>query len=113
MPSPQQFRIVLVTCGTLTEARKISRTVVAQRLAACSNIVLSPLESFYSWKGKVEKAREYLLILKTSASQLSALETAVKRLHSYDIAEFIALPVSAGSQDYLQWLAQSVTKRTT
>jgi periplasmic divalent cation tolerance protein len=112
MPRIKQFRVVLVTCGTLTEARDISRSVVAKRLAACANIVLSPLESFFTWKGRVEKDREYLLILKTTASRLRALEKEVKHLHSYDIAEFLVLPVSAGSKAYLRWLTQSVSKQT-
>jgi periplasmic divalent cation tolerance protein len=107
MPSAKQFRVVLLTCGTLTEARSISRSVVAKHLAACANIVLSPVESFYTWRGNVEKAREYLLMLKTTTSRLAALEKEVKHLHSYDIPEFIAMPIAAGSVEYLTWLGQS------
>src|SRR5579864_2906760 len=87
-----QNRCVLVTCGSLTEARRIARAVVTKRLAACANIVLSPMESIYRWKGKVEKAHEFLMVLKTSSKHLPALEREVKRLHSYDVPEFIALP---------------------
>jgi periplasmic divalent cation tolerance protein len=101
-------RVVLVTCGTLTEARRIARVVVTKRLAACVNIVLSPAESVYRWKNKVEKAREYLLFIKTTANCLASLEREVKRLHSYDVAEFIALPVAAGSREYLSWLGDCV-----
>src|SRR5260370_2029209 len=90
-------RIVLVTCGTLAEARRIARTVVSKRLAACVNIVLSPAESVYTWKGKLERAREYLLVMKTTAERLAALENAVKRLHSYRVPDFIALPIDDGS----------------
>src|SRR6266513_494480 len=64
-------RIVLVTCSTLREARRIARTVVSKRLAACVNIILSPAESFYTWNGKLERAREYLLLMKTAAKRLS------------------------------------------
>ncbi len=103
-------RIVLVTCGTLAEARRIARTVVSKRLAACVNIVLSPAESFYTWKGKLERAREYLLVMKTTAERLAALENEVKRLHSYDVPEFIALPIAEGSRKYLSWLEDSVTQ---
>jgi periplasmic divalent cation tolerance protein len=101
-------RVVLVTCGTLTEARRIARNVVTKRLAACVNIVLSPAESVYRWKGKIEKAREYLLLVKTTAKLLAELEREVKRLHSYGIPEFIALPIAAGSREYLTWLGESV-----
>jgi periplasmic divalent cation tolerance protein len=103
-------RIVLVTCGTLKEARRIARTVVSKRLAACVNISLSPVESFYTWKGKLEKAREYLLVMKTTAKRLAELEEEVKRLHSYDVPEFIAVPIVAGSADYLGWLQESVKR---
>lgn len=108
MKAGKQFRVVLVTCGTLTEARRIARQVVSRRLAACVNIILSPVESFYTWKGKLEKAREYLLMIKTTARRLVELEKEVKRLHSYDVPEFVALPIAEGSNPYLSWLNQSV-----
>src|SRR6266849_2763024 len=103
----RRSRVVLVMCGTLTEGRRIARRVVSKRLAACVNIVLSPAESVYTWKGKLEKAREYLLVMKTTAKRLVKLEKEVKRLHSYDVPEFIALSIVAGSSDYLAWLRQS------
>ncbi len=105
-------RCVLVTCGSLAEARRIARAVVHKRLAACANIVMTPVESTYRWKGKVEKAREVLIVLKTTAKRLPALEKEVKRLHSYDVPEFIALPIATGSSDYLGWLQESVRNRT-
>jgi periplasmic divalent cation tolerance protein len=105
--SAKSSRIVLVTCGTLAEARRIAKKVVAKRLAACANIVLGPVESIYTWKGKVEKAREWLMIIKTTSACLPALEHEVKRLHSYEVPEFIALPVAAGSKDYLAWLVDT------
>ncbi len=106
----RRSRVVLVMCGTLTEGRRIARRVVSKRLAACVNIVLSPAESVYTWKGKLEKAREYLLVMKTTAKRLVKLEKEVKRLHSYDVPEFIALPITEGSAEYLSWLDDSVTK---
>src|SRR3989442_9969160 len=102
-------RIVLVTCGTLAEGRRIARRVVSKRLAACVNIVSSPVESFYTWKGKLEKAREYLLVMKTTAKVLAELEKEVKRLHSYDVPEFIALPITESSAEYLSWLEECVS----
>jgi periplasmic divalent cation tolerance protein len=104
-------RVVLVTCGTLTEARRIARVVITRRLAACVNIVLSPVESVYRWRDKVEKAREVLLLIKTTADRLASLEKEVKHLHSYDVAEFIALPIAAGSREYLSWLGDCVEPR--
>ncbi len=101
-------RVVLVTCGSLKEARKIARQVVSKRLAACVNVVRSPIESFYTWKGKLENAREYLLIMKTTAKRLSELEREVKALHSYEVPEFIAVPITEGSRKYLDWLREGV-----
>jgi periplasmic divalent cation tolerance protein len=103
-------RVVFVTCPTLALARKIARAVVQKRLAACVNIILSPVESLYTWKGKLEKAQEYLLVMKTTDKRLAELEREVKRLHSYDVPEFIALPISEGSRKYLSWLDDSVTQ---
>jgi len=102
-------RVVFITCPTRALARKIARAVVQTRLAGCVNVVHSPVESFYTWKGKLEKAREYLLVMKTSAKQLPALENEVKRLHSYDVPEFVALPITEGSKKYLSWLNESAT----
>jgi periplasmic divalent cation tolerance protein len=103
-------RVVFVTCPTLALARKIARAVAQKRLAACVNIILSPVESLYTWKGKLEKAQEYLLVMKTTDKRLAELEREVKRLHSYDVPEFIALPISEGSRKYLSWLDDSVTQ---
>jgi periplasmic divalent cation tolerance protein len=103
-------RVVFVTCPTRGLARKIARGVVGRRLAACVNVVHSPVESFYAWKGKLEEAREYLLVMKTTAKRLAELENEVKRLHSYDVPEFIAMQVVAGSEEYLAWLSTSVAK---
>jgi periplasmic divalent cation tolerance protein len=110
MKSGSGSRIVLVTCGTLVEARRIARAVVSKRLAACVNLVQSPIESIYTWKGAVEKTREYLLVIKTTKKRIAELEREVGRLHSYDVPEFIALPITEGSSKYLSWLDESVRK---
>src|SRR5690349_3575250 len=101
-------RLVLVTCPLLALARKIARSVVQKRLAACVNVVRSPVESFYTWKGKLESAREHLLLIKTAAARLPQLEREVKRLHTYDFPEFVVLDITGGSTEYLAWLADSV-----
>ncbi len=102
-----RYRIVLVTCGSLAEARKVGRSVVEKKLAACTNIVAG-VESIYRWKGKVERAREVLLIMKTTAARLRQLEKEMRRLHSYDVPEFVVVPIVAGSQEYLEWVGKSV-----
>lgn len=104
--------VVLVTCASAAEAKKIARAVVDARLAACVNILSSSVSSIYRWKGKVESAQEQLLLMKTSRKRLPKLREAVERLHSYKVPEFIALPIVAGSQSYLAWLEESVATRT-
>ena len=108
MVGGRQRRIVLITCGSILEARRIASKVVRKRLAACANIVLGPVQSIYRGEGRVQGAREVQMLLKTSANRLDELEREVKRLHSYEVPELIALPVSAGSREYLAWLGASV-----
>src|SRR5450759_2907420 len=98
----RQYRIVLVTCGTLPEARRIARAAVEAKLAACVNVVLNPAESIYRWKDKVEVSREYLLIMKSTTRRLAELERIVRSMHSYDVPEFLVLPVVSGSREYLR-----------
>ena len=104
MKAGGSVRIVLVTCGSVAEARRIARAVVEKRLAACVNIVLGPVESVYRWKNKVETARERLLIIKTTVARLAELEREVKRLHKYEVPEFLVIGVSGGSHEYLDWV---------
>ncbi len=100
--------VVLVTCSSSAEARRIARAVVEARLAACVNILPGAVTSIYRWKGEVESARERLLLIKTSRKRLAKLRAAVERLHSYDVPEFIALPVAAGSPAYLEWMEENI-----
>ena len=102
--------IVLVTCSTAAEARRIARAAVEARLAACVNILPGVVQSIYRWKGKVESARERLLLIKTSRKCLAKLRAAVERLHSYDVPEFIAIPIAQGSPAYLAWLEECLER---
>jgi periplasmic divalent cation tolerance protein len=108
LPTANQTRVVLVTCGSPKEARKIASHIVEKRLAACVNILTAPVESIYRWKGNVESAREILMVIKTTNKRLADLEKSVVSLHSYDVPEFIVLPISAGSREYLDWVKESV-----
>jgi len=87
---------------------KIARSVVEKKLAACANI-LPGVESIYRWKGKVERAREVLVMMKATVVKLRELEREVKRVHGYDVPEFIALPIAEGSAEYLSWLKESLS----
>ena len=103
--------VVLVTCGSAKEARKIARALVEQRLAACVNILHAPVLSVYRWKGKVESEKEFLLTIKTTRKRFPALQRAIRALHSYDVPEIIALPIIEGWHDYLVWISDSVRPR--
>lgn len=96
--------VVMVTCSSLKEARRIARALVENRVAACVNVIETPVRSIYRWKEKVESAAEYLLLIKTARRSLPRVRASVERLHSYEVPEFIALPISAGSPAYLKWL---------
>jgi uncharacterized protein involved in tolerance to divalent cations len=100
--------LVFVTCASAAEAKRIARAIVEARLAACVNIFPGSVNSVYRWKGKVQSARERLLLIKTSQKLLSELQATVQRLHSYDVPEFIAVPVVAGSRAYLAWLDENL-----
>jgi len=100
--------VVLVTCGSAKEAGRIAQVLVEQRLAACVNVLEVPVRSVYRWKGKVESARERLLVIKSSRKQYARLERAIKKLHGYEVPEIIALPIERGSREYLAWLAESI-----
>ena len=100
----RQCRLILVTCGT----REIARAVVEAKIAACVNVMSNPVESIYRWKGKVEVSREYLLLIKSTARRLPELQRKVRGMHSYEVPEFLVLPVVSGSREYLRWLVESV-----
>jgi periplasmic divalent cation tolerance protein len=101
-------RVVLVTCASEEEASRIARALVGGRLAACVNILESPVRSVYRWKGRIQTAMEHLLVIKTRRARVRALETAVASMHSYQTPEIIALPIAEGSRKYLAWVAECV-----
>jgi periplasmic divalent cation tolerance protein len=101
------FTVVLVTAPDMKTARKLARAALAARLVACANLI-SQVESHYWWQGKIERSAEVLLVLKTTNPRLAALEKVIVAEHPYDTPEFVVLPISRGSQRYLDWLGQSV-----
>jgi len=103
--------VVLVTCSSAKEARRIAQSLVRDRLAACVNRLEIPVRSIYRWKEKVESAREVMLLIKSTKDKFAALERAIKKLHCYDVPEIIALPIAKGSRDYLAWIADSTRPR--
>ncbi len=102
-------RIVLSTAGSHDEACKIARHLVEHQLAACVNIV-PHVESIYRWQEKVETNPEWLLLIKTSAERYPEVRDAIRKLHSYELPECIAISIEQGSMEYLQWLGYSLIK---
>ena len=96
-------RIILTTAGSKEEAGKIAHALVERRLAACVNIV-PQIESVYRWQAKIETAQEWLLLIKTQTGLYERVRDAVKELHSYELPECVMLEVTAGSQEYLDWI---------
>lgn len=99
--------LVLCTCPSQTDARTIATALVEERLAACVNR-LPGIQSHYRWEGRVTQDDEFLLLIKTSADLFDRLEKMIKTLHPYEIPEIIAIPIVAGSADYLRWIGASV-----
>jgi len=107
--STPSARLVLSSCSNREEAQRLARALVEEHLAACVSI-LPGAESVYRWQGAIETSAETLLLIKTNAASLGALEARLHALHSYETPEFLVLPLEAGSKGYLQWLEESLKK---
>jgi len=105
MSPSEEVRVVLVTAPDEETARAIAVAVVAERLAACVNLVPA-VRSIYRWEGRVEEEAEVLLVAKTAESTLAALTERVRALHPYDLPEVLALPAVGGSDAYLRWVSE-------
>lgn len=101
--------IVLTTCPDADTAGTLARTVVRESLCACVNI-LGPLKSVFRWKGEIQEASEYLLLLKTGASQWPVLKERLKALHPYELPEILAVSVADGLPAYLHWLTHPLSE---
>ncbi len=104
-----RYCVVLVTAPKGGEARKLARLILRQRLAACVNIVKG-IDSFFWWEGKLDSAREDLLVAKTRRGLLPVLTRTIKKAHSYSVCEVVALPIIGGNKPYLDWLGASCRK---
>ncbi len=102
-----EFIQVTTTASNRDEAERIAAALVDRRLAGCVQII-GPIHSVYRWHGQVERAQEWLCLVKTTRDAWPAVESAIRELHSYECPEVIASPVTDGSADYLRWLAEQV-----
>ena len=103
------FIVVFVTAGSAEEGERIAAALVEERLAACVNR-LSGVRSVYRWEGKVERADEELLVIKSRRALFDRVKKRVAELHSYSVPEIIALPLVDGSDSYLRWLDEELAK---
>jgi periplasmic divalent cation tolerance protein len=101
------FLVVLITVGSQEEADTLAADLVGSMLAACVNVIPG-VTSVYRWEGKLQSDREWLLVIKSRRSVLDALVQRVQAIHSYDVPEIIALPLTGGSESYLRWLDREI-----
>jgi periplasmic divalent cation tolerance protein len=99
--------VVLSAIGAQSDALKIARALVEERLAACVNVVPG-ITSIYRWKGVVEQEPELLLVIKTLAERVDALKARLLELHPYELPEVVVIPIGGGHGAYLEWIAQQV-----
>ena len=103
--------LVLTNLPDRAAAETLAAALVAQRLAACVNI-LAPCLSVYRWKGAVQQDEEHPLLVKTTAGRYAALETAIRAGHPYELPEIVAVPVECGLPEYLRWVASETAPET-
>ena len=102
-----KYLVVFITTPT-DKGREIARFIVENKLGACVNVV-EEVSSVYWWQGNIERDKESLLVVKTSADKFPKLVEEVKKVHPYTVPEIIALPIVAGNGDYLKWIEESLT----
>ena len=108
MNTHKEARFVYITCKDQQEALQIGRNLVENRLAACAN-VLDSMKSLYWWDGKVVEDQECILIAKSTSSHMDALLAKVQELHSYELPCVVAMPITEGNPEYLQWIQSETT----
>ena len=101
----KEFCVLLCTASE-EESEELAKTLIEDRLAACVNI--TAVKSYYKWDGEFCEDKEALLIIKTEKSMVNRIIERIKEVHSYDVPEIIALPIVAGSEEYLRWVDESV-----
>jgi periplasmic divalent cation tolerance protein len=103
------YVVIFTTVGNKKEARRVAQAVLQKKLAACVNI-LDNLESVFWWQGKIDAAKEVLLMIKSKKRLLPKVIKLIKSRHSYEVPEIIALPIIAANPDYLRWIDDAVRK---
>jgi len=103
MAASEKYLLILTTCPDIPAAERIASELVDKSLAACVQL-LPGMKSFFRWQGKVENADEILLLIKTVTEKYTEIENIINSLHSYEVPEIIAVPITTGLRDYLSWI---------
>lgn len=101
------YRVILVTVSNKKEAFRIAKGLLGDKLVACVNI-LKGVESLFWWQGKIDSAKEVLLVIKSRKDKVSSVIKLVKSMHSYETPEIISLPITTGFKPYLRWIDESL-----
>jgi len=99
--------LVFMTTANKREAKKIAQNLLNRRLIACANIY-GPVESHFLWQNKIEKTKEFLVLMKSNQKLFTKLSKTIKEMHSYEVPEILAIPIVEGFQPYLEWLGSSL-----
>ena len=100
--------LVLSNCGSEEEARRVARALVEARVAACVNIVPG-IQSVYHWQGAIQEDPEWMLVIKSTRPMFDSLAAELRKIHSYQVPEVLAIPVIAGDQNYLDWMDREIS----
>jgi len=103
------FSIIITTVDSSSEAERLSKHLVENKLAACVNII-GPSTSVYNWKNNIENSREYVLWIKTLTNNVSSVSKIIRSLHSYDVPEIISFPFKSHNDDYSKWICDIFSK---
>jgi periplasmic divalent cation tolerance protein len=107
--SATEIRLVLTTAGSREEADRLAGALVEEHLAACVNVIPG-VRSVYRWQAEVEASEELLLLIKTTSERLERVEAEIRRIHSYELPEFLVLRPDSGSRGYIEWLTRAAAR---
>lgn len=107
MENKSRYIQISTTVAKRSDAERIARILSKKNLSACTHIV-GPITSVYRWKGKLEKTKEWLCIMKTKRTRYKSMEKAIKEIHPYELPEIAAVPIIGGSREYLRWMQEEM-----